>query len=217
MKKQEREEIGDVIRKLRQERKVSIEQLCAGLCSPSQLARIELGERIAGKLLQDRLLARLGVSADDYENYLFYEDYVRWKRRQQLLHRIRQRDLRQAKSLLWQYREEYDVGEEREKTNRYGAGGKQEGEMIQYDSARRLERQFCLSMEIQIRRQEGACHRELADLCFAAAELTVPREIWGKKRVLLSVQEYGFLTEGLCHSERENTPELLKELLTLAG
>ena len=95
---------GLFLKEHRTEHAITLEQLSDGLCSASELARIEAGTRIAGKALRDSLLYRLGISPDAYEHFLFAEDYTRWKRRQQLLYLISRGDTAQAKESLAEYR-----------------------------------------------------------------------------------------------------------------
>ena len=62
---------GEYISKLRKEKEFSLEQLSDGLCAISMLSRIERGEREPDKLLQNRVLTRLGVVPENYENCLY--------------------------------------------------------------------------------------------------------------------------------------------------
>ena len=73
-----------LIRKAREIQDITMEALCKDICSFSMMGKIERGERLAGKELRDRILARLGVCSDGYENFLFYEDYLVWKRNREL-------------------------------------------------------------------------------------------------------------------------------------
>lgn len=130
-------DFGVFLQKHRTMCEVTYEQLSEGLCSASELKRIEKGERPAGKALRDRLLYRLGIGPDVYENFLFEEDYVQWKRRQQLLYEISRGEEETARRLLEEYRAKYASGE-------------------QTDVNSRLERQFCLCMEAQILRSREA-------------------------------------------------------------
>lgn len=51
----------------RQIHNVSLKQLAEGLCSESEMQRVEKGERLPEKLMRDRIVARLGISDDNYE------------------------------------------------------------------------------------------------------------------------------------------------------
>ena len=59
----------------RRKKGINLEQLSEGLCSFSELALIENGKRSVGKALRDRLLHRLGISPDDYDHFVFEEEY----------------------------------------------------------------------------------------------------------------------------------------------
>ncbi|WP_276948248.1 hypothetical protein [Acetatifactor muris] len=58
----EDERFGYFLKEHRIKYAITLEQLSEGLCSASELARIEVGTRAAGKALQNRLLQRLGIS-----------------------------------------------------------------------------------------------------------------------------------------------------------
>ena len=59
--------VGDIIRKMREEAKIGLEQLSRGLCSVATLSRIEAGEREMDLLLAWRIFQRLGYKIDKYE------------------------------------------------------------------------------------------------------------------------------------------------------
>lgn len=58
--------IGHIIKETRLKKQISSSKLCAGLCSPSMLTRIESGERYPSKLLFDALMERMGESGKNY-------------------------------------------------------------------------------------------------------------------------------------------------------
>lgn len=58
--------IGHILKETRLKKKISASRLCAGLCSPSMLTRIESGERYPSKLLFDALMERMGESGRNY-------------------------------------------------------------------------------------------------------------------------------------------------------
>ena len=95
-----------LIRKAREIQDITMEALCKDICSFSMMGKIERGERLAGKELRDRILARLGVCSDGYENFLFYEDYLVWKRRQRIVNAIEKSDFDTAEKELAVYGEE---------------------------------------------------------------------------------------------------------------
>ncbi len=162
---------GEYIANLRKEKQISLEQLSDGLCAISMLSRFERGEREPDKLLQNRFLTRLGVVPENYENFLDYDDYCRWEKRQGILYYILEENMEEAKKLLEAYREEYKMNEA-------------------------LEQQFYLAMLAQIRRYEGAKPEELAEIFEKALELTVPDiNTRSFRNRVLSLEELNLLLE----------------------
>ena len=100
---------GEYISKLRLAKGISLEQLSDGLCDVSLISRFERGEREPEKLLQNRFLTRLGVVPENYENFLYYKDYCRWEKRQGIIHSILDEHLEEAKHLLEEYYQKYDM------------------------------------------------------------------------------------------------------------
>lgn len=86
----------------RKEKKVAMRQVALGLCSVSALSRTEAGERVQEKLMRDRLLARIGVSAERFEEYLRVEEYAQWKQRMIVLQHIKDGDVEGAERELQQ-------------------------------------------------------------------------------------------------------------------
>lgn len=168
---EQKNRFGEFIANLRREKQISLEQLSEGLCNPSMLSRFERGEREPEKLMQDRFLTRLGAVPENYENFLYYNEYCRWEKRQGILHNILEENIAEAKTLLAEYHKEYDM-------------------------TYALEYQFYLAMHAQILRQEGAGLQELATVFKEALELTVPDlEKTGFANRALSLEEINLLLE----------------------
>lgn len=171
------------IRKAREIQGITLESLCRGICSFSMMGRVEKGERLLSKELRDRILARLGVCSDGYENFLFREDYIVWKRRQQIVSAIEKSDFRMAESLLSYYDNADDDGEDEGK----------------------LGRQFKLVMKAQMMKKRGENRAVIAKLCEEAVKLTVS-DIDGMSvnGLCLSVQELDMILEyeRYCHPDR---------------
>ncbi len=168
-----------LIRKAREIQGITLEALCRDLCSFSMMGKIERGERLAGKELRDRILARLGVCSDGYENFLFHEDYLVWKTRQRIVNAIEKSDFVTAERELAIY----------EKKN---------GD---YD----LERQFCLVMRAQIMQKRHEDASVIAGLYEEAVKLTVSDiDDVSIKELCLSVQELDMILEyeRCCRPER---------------
>lgn len=176
------------VNKLREKKNLSMEQLCEGLCSPRMVWYLESGERMPDKLVQDAILERLGIGAEDYEHFLDYKEYRRWEARQHILHSITFEKLEQAESLLEEYRGAHDMED-------------------------KLEKQFYLSMLAQIRRGQGCGEEELRPFIEEALRLTVP--LFGQKplaELALSVKELNLILEAeRCRGEEER-PERYQEI-----
>ena len=198
-------DFGMFLQKHRLIRGVTLEQLSEGLCSVSELARIESGSRPAGKALRDRLIYRLGIGPDTYEYFLFEEDYVHWKKRQQLVYTLSRGELQEARKMLTEYGETYGKGPEG-------------------DVNGRLERQFVLSMEAQLLRSMGdreghgqdALREQLRILYRKALELTAEPAVSGSvKGKVYSVQELDLLLEWIHYEGPEDWKERYREILYL--
>ena len=60
---------------MRKKHKITMEEVCEGICSKSMMNRVETGERLPDKLTRDRLLQRMGVAQETYQDYLMGEEY----------------------------------------------------------------------------------------------------------------------------------------------
>lgn len=159
------------VNRLRKEKGYKLRQLCDGLCSHGTMEAMERGRWEPDKLLQDSILERLGVAAEDYVHGLDFVDYERWIHRLHILHSITFCRPDRAEKLLEEYGGKYDIG-------------------------RRHERQFWLAMKAQARRCRGCPKEELAGLFREAAELTVPG--WEEASLegrVLSVKELNLMLE----------------------
>lgn len=88
---------------LRNMRGYSLKKVCKGVCGESGMNRFEKGNRVAEKLVRDRLVARLGISCEKYEDYLQPKEYARWEQRQQIIQAVEERRLDVAKQKLKAY------------------------------------------------------------------------------------------------------------------
>ena len=185
---EQKNKFGEFIANLRKEKQISQEQLCEGICDLSMLSRFERGEREPDKLLQNRFLTRLGVVPENYENFLYYKDFCCWESRQGILHNILEENMEEAKRLLEEYKEAYDMDNP-------------------------LEQQFYLAMLAQIMRYEGCEKEELAMVFQHALELTVADiDIKGYGDRVLSLEEINLLLEHIyCNdSALKQYEEILK-------
>lgn len=174
------------VNRLREKKNLSVEKLCAGLCSPRTVWYLESGERLPDKLIQDAILERLGIGAEDYEHFLDPEEYGRWEARQHILHSITFGETKQAECLLEEYSAAHDMGN-------------------------KLEKQFYLSMLAQVRRCQGCGEEELRTLTEEAVRLTVSLQepLAG---LVLSVKELNLVLEAERCCGEEERPERYQEI-----
>ena len=193
----DREAFGAYISTLREKREYSLEQVCEGLCTAQRLFQLETGKQSAGKLLQDAILERLGVGAEDYEHYLHYREYDQWEMRQRILYRISWGSAAWAKELLAEY------------CSLYG-GDCKDCKAV----GDRLERQFYLSMWAQIRCMEGAAEAEMRAVLEEAVQLTVPG-LWAKplQGRVLSLKEWNLILEAEKYREGGGEESHYREIL----
>lgn len=149
---------------------VTLNQLAEGICSESEMQRIEKGERLPEKLMRDRIMARMGISDDNYEDYLQTEEYERWVLRKRILTGIEKKQLRDIESSL----EEYE----------------------QISEKSRIEEQFILTMRSWLLKQTDAPIEIQQEIAKNAVMLTMPCILKGSlENVLLSTQEIKLLLE----------------------
>lgn len=172
------------------EEKIYLEQLAEGLMTVSQLARIEKGQRPIPKNMRDRLLGRLGISSDLYENLLNIEDYAAWVHQRNILYAIERRDTLEAQALIDAYEKEAPV----------------------YD---RIKQQFCLVMRAEVLRQQGADPGRTAACYDEAVRCTVPDiEHLCLEKKLLCIQEIDMILEYEFYHKGEDFAEKCRDLMT---
>lgn len=149
---------------------VTLEQLCEGLCSVSMMQRIESGERLPEKQMRDRILSRMGVPLEGYEDYLSAEEYEQWHLRQKILGCIEKKKVREAGICLKEYRK--------------------------YEDQNVVEAQFCKAVELMILQLKEAPYEIQLPVVECAVKFTMPNidEGLSDKR-LLSEQELNLLIE----------------------
>lgn len=156
----------------------------------SQLARIEKGQRPIPKNMRDRLLGRLGISSDLYENLLNIEDYAAWVHQRNILYAIERRDTLEAQALIDAYEKEAPV----------------------YD---RIKQQFCLVMRAEVLRQQGADPGRTAACYDEAVRCTVPDiEHLCLEKKLLCIQEIDMILEYEFYHKGEDFAEKCRDLMT---
>ena len=135
------------LRALREMHQIREIRVCKGICSESAMNRFENGNRVAEKLMRDRLTARLGISGEKYEDYLQPKEYVIWERRLRIVKAIEKSDLKTAKKELAAYEEQSGLN--------------------------RIHVQFVEAMRYMILTLEGASEDELTACIQKAVKCTV--------------------------------------------
>lgn len=164
---------------LRTKQNITLEKLCEGLCTPSNLLYLETGKKGLSKHLQDRILERLGVGAEDFLYMLGYEEYDCWHLRTKVLYAICRGECDRARELLQMYVETYG-------------------------DTNPLERQFYLRMKAMILQYEQGDSREIHALLDEALKLTVPAvDKTPLCDLVLSIQELDMLADRAKYSGKE--------------
>lgn len=159
------------LQRVRKERNIFLEQLAEGLMSASQLARIEKGQRPVHKNMRDRLLGRLGIASDLYENLLDIDDYRTWECQRNIMLAVEQQETIKAQQFIAEY-------------------GRQK---LSKDN---LKQQFCLVMKAEVLKQQNADLLEIGACYEQAVKLTVPDiEQLNLGKILLSIQEVNMILE----------------------
>ncbi|EOS23697.1 hypothetical protein C804_05386 [Lachnospiraceae bacterium A4] len=159
------------LQRVRKERNIYLEQLAEGLMSASQLARIEKGQRPVHKNMRDRLLGRLGIASDLYENLLDIDDYRTWECQRNIMLAVEQQETIKAQQFIAEY-------------------GRQKL------SKDKLKQQFCLVMKAEVLKQQKADLLEIGACYEQAVKLTVPDiEQLNLGKSLLSIQEVNMILE----------------------
>ena len=146
-----------------------------GLMSASQLVKIENGERPINKNIRDRLLERLGIAKELYENLLDLCDFEEWDYKKKILSAIQNKKIEDAYRLLKEYKAHLREND-------------------------RINHQFILAMWGEVLKQEGASKEKIAECYRKAVILTIPdaEKVWWEKRPL-SVLEMNLLLETIIY------------------
>ena len=165
--------LGKLLKNIRTEENISLNDLSLGLMSVSQLSKVESGERTIDKNVRDRLLERLGIAKEIYENLLDICDYEEWDYKRKILSAIRGKKPQEAAHFLAEYE-------------------------TKLKPADKINHQFILAMRGEVLKQENISGEALADCYQKAILLTMPEpeKIWQEKRPL-SALEINLLLEGL--------------------
>lgn len=178
------QDFAKLLKNIRTEENVSLDQLAMGLMSASQLVKIENGERPINKNIRDRLLERLGIAKELYENLLDLCDFEEWDYKKKILSAIQDKKIEDAYRLLKEYKAHLREND-------------------------RINHQFILAMWGEVLKQEGASKEKIAECYRKAVILTIPdaEKVWWEKRPL-SVLEMNLLLETLVYGNE--TDDLYK-------
>lgn len=169
------QDFAKLLKNIRTEEKVSLDQLAMGLMSASQLVKIENGERPINKNIRDRLLERLGIAKELYENLLDLCDFEEWDYKKKILSAIQNKKIEDAYRLLKEYKAHLREND-------------------------RINHQFILAMWGEVLKQEGASKEKIAECYRKTVILTIPdaEKVWWEKRPL-SVLEMNLLLETIIY------------------
>lgn len=169
------QDFAKLLKNIRTEEKVSLDQLAMGFMSASQLTKIENGERPINKNIRDRLLERLGIAKELYENLLDLCDFEEWDYKKKILSAIQNKKIEDAYRLLKEYKAHLREND-------------------------RINHQFILAMWGEVLKQEGASKEKIAECYRKAVILTIPdaEKVWWEKRPL-SVLEMNLLLETIIY------------------
>ena len=90
----------DLIEASRKKRNISRDKLCKGLCSISQMNYILCGERLPDYQMRNRIMSRLGISQEGYEDYIHYDEYYVWDEYQKVVIAIEDSRIQDAKNRI---------------------------------------------------------------------------------------------------------------------
>lgn len=163
-----REDIGTIIAKLREKEGYTQEQVCEKICSISHLAKIEQNISVPDPFLLDRLLGRLGKSAEWLEYILSKESYELYKFQYQIQKAVLYHKFEEAESLLKLYAEKKQADKP-------------------------IHRQFIKQEKAQIMWMRDGETTEILDCLDAAITETVPSNFIPEKKMALSAEELKLL------------------------
>ena len=95
------------LKSVRKSQGISMEKLAMGICTKSEMSRVEKGTRLPDKLVRDRLTARLGISGEEYEEYLLPREYEQWECRMEIIRCINKKELQKAEEKIRAYETTY--------------------------------------------------------------------------------------------------------------
>ena len=131
-------------------RRVPIEKLGYGLFSNTMMYYIKEGDRVPDYLMRNRIMDRLGVSSENYWDYVTGEEYESYMSRTRLIKAVEEKRTEDAKKILFSM-------------------------METVDKEKKIEYQFLLDMKARILLQEKSSIRAVSDAYMDALEVTMPK------------------------------------------
>lgn len=98
---------GMMVRTVREEKGLTLIELCEGLCSVTTLSRIENGERVPDVLLAKTILERLGISTECFELVADDVEFEALKKREKIDKLLEKCFVKNAGRLLIEYERKY--------------------------------------------------------------------------------------------------------------
>ena len=184
-------EFYDLFDRLLRVQEIPEEKISEGLCSVSLISKIRKGKRTPNKMMRDRLVARLGLADERNENFLAYEEYIKWKLRYRILNCIEEEAFEEAEKLLRHFSEDEEFHNP-------------------------LEQQFYCMMQVQLLSGRAGREQEICALLEQAVRLTMPSVLDGNRAVstlLLANQEINILLEYKKYTNPHHLTEYCAELL----
>ena len=174
---------------LRKDRGITLEQLCEGLCSVSQMYYIQSGNRLPDYLTRNRIIGRLGISSEVYEDYVQFDEYDRWCKRQELLIFLEESKWNEVSELL------YELNCKWKKVNS-------------------IEKQFLLDIKARLKIQRCESDEEIFGVYNEIVGITMPNINYGNRNTYLSQVEFYYLINKLYYESKLadlNKEEIVKK------
>ncbi len=189
------------LQSIRRQKRVDLDTLGMGICSPSFLSRVESGDRKAPYLLRECLMGRLGISGDSFYEFLQPKEYEAWRLRQEIVH-----------NFLFDQSEEVKINIEKY------------GKLFSSDDV--ISKQFYLYVSAEAMVSEGSNIGDALNLYKEAAECSMGHLVRNFDgyfdAALLSIQEYCVLVKYISaeiaaadSAEKGRVKELLSKLVRI--
>lgn len=185
----EENQFGYYIEERLRSKNISKVALCQGICDVNYIFRLKRQISYPSKIIQDRLLGRLGIIAESFENIVFFDEYERWKQMQEISELVNMEKYQKALEKI----ENYVISKKQEK---------------------KIELQFLYFMKSIIYKNLNHDKKEIFLLVKKALQCTVQLDadnsIEGK---VLALEELSIYADYLFYGAIENKELLFSNLL----